>query len=464
MIVQKFGGTSMGTPSSISESVVPIIRYAKEQGKNPAVVVSAMSGVTNLLLKAADQALEENLAQAEEVVTEIRRKHRELIRGAIADMPNMEAAHSFLSDETGRLSRLVGGICDVGEISPRVQDKVLAVGEKLSAQILSCILKSRGEEAEFIDLEKIGSNLSLDNEEEWKKVEEAFRARLQRVPRGITPVCTGFFGRTRDGLIQTVGRGYSDFTASIAAAALGAELIENWTDVDGVLTTNPQLVKEARPIPVLSYHEVAELSQNGAKVLHPFCVEPAARAGIPINVRNTFKSHKPGTMIRKSEPPREGEVENIESPFKSIAYKKGVTVVTIDTPRMLDAHGYVEKISRVFARHRIPIDLISTSAVSVSISVDQKPDRIHPLLRDLEELGSITAGNSYGIISIVGRELNRDLGTIGQIFSELSSAGIAVRMISMGNQQMNLNIVVDEENLEQGIRLLHNLHINHNQR
>lgn len=451
----------MGTPSSIGDSVVSIIRHAKNEGKNPVVVVSAMSGVTNLLLQAADQGLAENLAQAQETVIEIRRRHRELIRGAIGDMPNMETAHGYLTDETGRLDRLVGGICDVGEISPRVQDKVMAIGEKLSAQILTCILRSCGEKAQFVDLENIGTGLSLDNEEEWKRVEESFRTRLRQVPQGVTPVCTGFFGRTRDGLIGTVGRGYSDFTASIAAAALGAEMIENWTDVDGVLTTNPQLVREARTIPVLSYHEVAELSQNGAKVLHPFCIEPAARAGIPIHVRNTFKSHKPGTLIGNSEPPKEADEQCPEAPFKSIAYKKGVTVITIDTPRMLDAHGYVEKISRVFARHRIPIDLISTSAVSVSISVDQKPERLHPLLGDLEELGSITAGNSFGIISIVGRDLNGDLATIGRIFSELSSVGIAVRMISMGNQQMNLNIVVDEENLEKGIRLLHNLHINY---
>lgn len=455
MIIQKFGGTSMGTPEAINHSVIPIIKQAKIEGQSPIVVVSAMSGITNSLLKAADHGLNENLEQANAAINEIRDRHRELIRKSIGDLHIMEQAIIYVNTETERLQRLAEGISAVGEITPRVQDKIMAIGEKLSAYILNCILNGQGHRSEYVDLEKIGTNLSLDNEDAWTQVESAFRERLQLVPAGVTPICTGFFGHTRDGLIQTVGRGYSDFTASIAGATMHADKIENWTDVNGVMTTNPQLVSEARTIPSLSYHEVAELSQNGAKVLHPFCIEPAARAGIPIHVRNTFKPKNHGTMIEST--PGADQLPEL----KSIAYKKGISVITIETPRMLDTHGYMEKISRIFARHKVPIDLISTSAVSVSISVDQKPDRLEALLKDLRELGEVKAGNSYGIISIVGSQLNQDLGTFGKIFSELSTAGIAVRMISMGNQQMNLNLVVDDKDLETGIKLLHNLHINH---
>lgn len=449
MIVQKFGGTSMGSAESINNHVIPIINGAKREGESPIVVVSAMSGVTNSLLRAGSSAMEGDPESSGSFITSVRQKHHDLIMKSIFD-DSFNEAQGFLDREIARLKVITEGIGAIGEISPRVEDKIMAIGEKLSAGILSCIINSNGGSSEFVDLENIGQNLSLDGEEAWKILEQKFRERLGLVGQGITPIVTGFFGRTRDGLIKTVGRGYSDFTAALAGAAMGAGKVENWTDVDGILTTNPQMVREARLIRGITYDEISELSHNGAKVLHPLSIEPAKRAGIPVHVRNTFDPSTAGTMITT-------DAVHEESPFKSIAYKKGVTVITIDTPRMLDAHGYVEKISNVFARHRVPIDLISTSAVSVSISVDETAAQLESLISELKEIGHVKSHNSYAVISLVGSEMKNSSEIWGRVFSELAKEKIQPRMISMGNEQLNLNIVVDNENLERGIRALHHL-------
>jgi aspartate kinase len=262
---------------------------------------------------------------------------------------------------------------------------------------------------------------------------------------GAVPVLGGFIGATRDGVTTTLGRGGSDWSASLFGALLGVEEIQIWTDVDGMMTIDPRIVSAARVIPEVSFDEAAELAYFGAKVLHPASIRPAVDKGIPVRILNSLSPTAPGTLITRDAGGSEGEP-------RAIAFKKGISVVLISQPRMLMAHGFVSKVFEVFARHRTAVDLIATSEVSISLTVDDAAS-LPAIQNDLAPLGEVRLMHSMAIVSVVGRAFLRRSGLAGRIFQALRDVNIV--MISFGASDVNVSFVVAEAEAERAVKGLH---------
>jgi aspartate kinase len=450
MIVMKFGGTSMGSAETILAKVSPVVGSAVRGGKSPVVVVSAMSGVTNQLLIAAEGAVARDVQALRTTLDQILDRHQVAVGRMVKDVVALRLASERIELELQRLRVFLEAVAVVGELSCRSKDVVLAVGEKLSAILLSAALTDLGIAAECVPLDNvIQGKLRYGTEDYWKDVLQLLETRFGALQSGVVPVATGFLGPTEGGILHSVGRGYSDFCASLIGAALGAEEIQIWTDVNGVLSGNPKVVPEAFLLETISFDEMAELAHFGAKVLHPSCVAPALKAGIPIRILNTFESHCPGTLVVQGQPQETG------LPFKSISYKKDVTIVRIASPVMLFAHGYVGKVGKVFGDHGISIDLIATSEVSVSLTVERRPQDLEELVADLSTLGKVTLHGGQTIICLVGVELGRGDCVASRVFSVMAQEGIRPRMISMGDALINLSLVVPDHQCETTVALLH---------
>jgi aspartate kinase len=262
-------------------------------------------------------------------------------------------------------------------------------------------------------------------------------------------VVTGFLGRTADGLITTLGRGGSDYSAALIGAALGAEEIQIWTDTSGMLSADPRIVPEARPVPRLSFAEASELATFGARVLHPKTLLPAMERGIPVRVLNTGAPGHPGSLITSTAEPSEAAWR-----VKSIASKQGITAVTIASTRMLLAHGFLAHVFQVFGRHHIVVDLVTTSEVSISVTVDD-PSRLDEAIAELEGIGRVEVRHGLAIVAVVGEGAPQKIGLAGHVFTLLGGVGVPVEMISQGASRVNLSFVVREQDAARAVRLLH---------
>jgi aspartate kinase len=274
----------------------------------------------------------------------------------------------------------------------------------------------------------------------------AARAQVQPVlDAGEVPVMPGFIGATPQGVTTTLGRGGSDWSASLLGAVLGADEIQIWTDVDGMMTADPRLIKAARTLPVVTFEEAAELAYFGARVLHPATIRPAVERGIPVRVLNSMRPGGPGTLIRQDAPAAPGEP-------RAVAFKKGISVILIAQPRMLMAYGFVARVFEVFERHRTAVDLIATSEVSISLTVDD-PERLSAVEEDLRPLGDVKVLRGMAIVSMVGRGFIQRPGLAGRIFQALREVNVV--MISFGASDVNLSFVVNEADAERAVKLLH---------
>ena len=451
MLIQKFGGTSMGDPATIHNNVVPIIRGALVENRRPVVIVSAMTGITNELLGLAQRALDKESGEHSALpgLDVIRKKHLAWVQAFQRETNWSEKARAFLNSELLRLEQVLSAIAIIGELPVRSHDAVLAVGEKLSAHTLSCALNASGVPAEYIDTEKIVPiSLKYRSDNYWDEVATLFNSRLSSVPSGSVPVLPGYFGQIDGGILAAVGRGYSDFSASLVGRALGAQEVQIWTDVDGVLSANPRIVPDTKIIPRLSFDEMAELAHFGAKVLHPFSVRPAVQANIPIRILNTFNATCPGTVVETC-------FTQVEHPCRSVTYKKDVTIIRITTPRMLLAHGFLAQVGSVFEQHRVSVDLIATSEISISLTVDQTLDENDALVSDLTALGEVDLQRDNAIISVIGDKIAEEFTFSAMILSELGAARIPVKLISLGNSLINFSLVVDNVQCERAVQLLH---------
>jgi aspartate kinase len=322
------------------------------------------------------------------------------------------------------------------------------MGERLSFEIVAAALLARGVPAHAVDAREV-----LVTDEGFGRAApdlEATGARARaRLPplleQGCVPLLPGFIGAAGNGVTTTLGRGGSDWSASLFGSVLGAEEIQIWTDVDGMMTVDPRLVSSARVIPEVSFAEAAELAYFGAKVLHPATIRPAVERGIPVVVLNTLNPAAPGTRITQTAPAHEGEP-------RAIATKKGITVVMISQPRMLFAYGFLARVFEVFNRQRTPVDLIATSEVSVSLTIDNA-ERLDAIRKDLAELGEVQALERMAIVSVVGRGFTRRSGLAGRLFSALSEVNIV--MISFGASDVNVSFVVAEQDADAAVRTLH---------
>ena len=440
----KFGGTSVAGAAAL-ENVAQIVAAQRE--RRPVVVVSAMSGVTDALLESTRIASEQNFKQAIASLNETFQRHRDaaqqLLRDQFADRFNQ-----YLDKAAVQISRLLQNLAADPANNRATQDAVVAFGELLSSALLAEVLNHRGVNAQQVDPrtcivtnDEFTSAAPLMEE----TIGNSQRVLLPLIDQKVTPVVGGFVGATTNGATTTLGRGGSDYTAAILGAALRSEEIQIWTDVTGVLTADPRVVPDAQTVERLSYSEAAELAYFGAKVLHPKTIQPAIEDRIPVRICNSRAPEEQGTLVGP-------ESETSPRTIKAIAHKKGVTTVQITSARMLGAYGFLRALFAVFERHRTVVDVVTTSEVSVSLSLDDD-SALPVIVGELEQLGTVRVEKGRAIICVVGAGLRGTPGIAARVFSTISD--INVTLISQGASSINFTFAIEETRVEEAVRRLH---------
>ncbi|MGA7631122.1 MAG: lysine-sensitive aspartokinase 3 [Terriglobales bacterium] len=444
MIVMKFGGTSVQDAKAI-DRVAQIV-----QGRladRPVVVVSAMAKVTDSLLAMGRAAGSGDRKTALKMARTLRERHYDTA-GELLGTALFTEFHGDLGADFEDLDELLRGIGAVGEITPRTYDYVASFGEVLSSKIVAAAFIARGLPGVHVDSRQC---LLTDSSytravPQFDETNDRLRKRVQPlVDSGKVPVMGGFIGSNRSGITTTIGRGGSDFSAAIFGAALNAERIEIWTDVDGMMTTDPRLTPEARRIKVISFDEAAELAYFGAKVLHPATVLPAVQQNIPVFVLNSMNPTCEGTKITARAP----RCSNI---FKAIALKKKITLVEVASPRRLLVHGYLKSIFEAFDQHNVAVDVVSTSEVSVSVTAETN-EAIPALAADLAKIADVKYEGRKAIVCLVGENLRETPGIAAKVFGILEN--VKIRMISQGASEINLTFVIEEDDAAEVVRRLH---------
>jgi len=448
MLVMKFGGTSVGSGERIA-GVAELVeaRLAEE----PFVVVSAMGGVTDALLDLSRAAREGDREAASAALRTLGEKHHAAVEALDLGPAAEAAARGEIERELARLDGLATGVALLGELSARTADAVCAAGELLSAALVSAALAKRGVAVARVDpREWMATDAShgAATPDEAALAANVARRLLPERAAGRVVVTGGFVGAAPDGATTTLGRGGSDYSAALLGAALeecGARVasIEIWTDVDGILTADPRVVPAARIVPEVGYAEAAELAFFGAKVLHPATIRPAVSRGVPVRVRNTLRPDAPGTTVR-SEAPGTG--------VRALAMRPGVAALFVGSPRMLLAHGYAARVFSVFERHAVPVDVIATSEVSISVTVDERAP-LEALVRDLSAFAEVSVLTDLAVVSVVGRRLRSTPRVAANVFAALGEVNVV--LISQGASETNLTFVVGAEDAPEALRRLH---------
>ncbi|MDQ1589726.1 MAG: aspartate kinase [Pyrinomonadaceae bacterium] len=440
----KFGGTSVEDARAFAR-VARIIGARRDE--RPVVVVSAMSRVTDALLASVETAAA--TGDAEGALRPLE-EHFERHTFVARTLPAGARDELFLEVEIARreLGELLRRVATGQEPRPPLQDEIVSYGECLSAKLLAAVLAERALPAAYVDARRCvitddAHGCATPANEETYKHTRAELAPL--VADGRIPVLGGFLGSTADGRTTTLGRGGSDYTAALIGAGLEAREIQIWTDVNGVLTADPRVVAHARTIPSLSFAEAAELAYFGAKVLHPKTILPAVIRSIPVRICNSRDPEQPGTGVYF-------DAEMSPRTVKAIAHKKGITVLHITSARMLGAYGFLRALFEVFERHQTIIDIVTTSEVSVSLSLEDT-SRMEEIIRDLKPIAAVKVESNLAVVCIVGEELRYTSGVAARIFSTLRD--INVLLISQGASNVNLTFVVAEADVEETVRRLH---------
>ncbi len=442
MIVMKFGGTSVESQEAIAR-VAHIVKSVER--RRPIVVVSAMGKTTNKLLQAGREAAAGRRDQALAIVDELRAYH--LTHGlavagaAAADLDRYIRAHFDWLDE------LVKGLSVVGELSDRSTDAIASVGERLSSLVITFAFQSAGMRTQHVDSRRV---IVTDDRftQAQPILEETYRLLHETViPAAETSVVVmgGFIGSTRDGHTTTLGRGGSDYSAAIVGAGVDAEEIQIWTDVDGMLTADPRIIPGGHRVKSISFAEAAEMAYFGAKVLHPATVLPAMEKNIPVLILNSRRPEINGTRITARAVPCKNAV-------KSISCKRDVTIVNIHSTRMLMAHGFLRRIFELFDRYETSVDMVSTSEVSVSLTVDNC-ERLDVIREHLLEFAQVTAESRQAIVCLIGENIRYTPGIAGRAFQVLQKKNI--RMISQGASVLNLGFVVSDDDVPEAVAALH---------
>ncbi len=445
MIVMKFGGTSVEDARAMA-NVVSIVE--RERARTPLVVVSAIAGATNTLLESAKHAVDGKPEKATHSLNALLERHVLTLENLIDDRATIQQLILTIRRRFDELKTLCQGIAILGELTNRSLDAIASVGEQLSSLILSEAMTSRGFPATLVDAravmvtdDRFTAATPLMNQIE----ENANAVVTPLIANGHIVVTQGFIGATRTGVTTTLGRGGSDYSAAIFGSVLNAEEIQIWTDVDGVLTADPRIVPTAQKLKVLSFREASELAYFGSKVLHPSTILPAVKKNIPVLVLNSRRPSSSGTRI-VADPPK----SNVA--VKAIASKRGITVINIQSTRMLMAYGFLESIFSVFSRHKTPVDLVSTSEVAVSLTIDTI-EHLDEIVADLQTFAEVGVYHHKAILCIVGEQMRYTAGVADRIFRALGS--INAMMISQGASEINMSIVIDEADVVEAVTRLH---------
>jgi aspartate kinase len=448
LVVMKFGGTSVEDATAMNRTA-EIVKGRRDKGLSAIVVVSAMARVTDQLIAAADASGRGDKAGALALSARLRLRHNDTARDLLGEhsdrLPVLQAA---LHAEFDALDDLLRGIAAVGELTPRTNDLVSSFGERLSSRMVAEAFAMRGLKGAHVDGRKV--IITDDHYGKATPQEAAIEAALREhvlplIEAGNTPVMGGFIGSNAAGITTTLGRGGSDYTAALVGGGLHAGAIEIWTDVNGIMTTDPRICPDALRVKTISFEEAAELAYFGAKVLHPATILPAVQKSIPVWVLNSRNAANEGTKIVAMSPP-------CKSPFKSIAAKKKLTIIDIVASRMLMAHGFLKATFDVFDKYQCAIDMVSTSEVSVSVTVDSN-EKLPEICADLGKIADVKYEGHKALICLVGEDIRGHNGIAGQVFGAVSHVNI--RMISQGASEINMSFMIDEEDVEEAIRSLH---------
>ncbi|MFH1070205.1 MAG: aspartate kinase [Candidatus Glassbacteria bacterium] len=438
-IVMKFGGSSVATADRI-KAVSEIIRGRLDS--RPLVVVSAVGVSKEGEIKITDQL--ERMAElahaskpCQENLDRIRVKHEKVVKGL--GLPWQGVSPIW--------KKLLSALKNVDRPYEEYLDEIFSFGERFSSFIAAAYLDNNGIPARCVDVDELDiitdelfQDASVAPEDEDKVL-----GRLRDQEK--TLVVPGFVGHTADGRITTLGRGGSDYTAALVGAAFGVDEIQIWTDVSGMRCVDPRIIPDAERLKVISFDEAKELAAFGAKVLHPKTIEPAMRKNIPVVILNSFKPGDEGTTIRN-----ERVKQNMV--IKAIAHKKGVDLINIESTRMLGASGYMARIASIFAKHGIDIEVMATSEVAVSMTVNNRKN-LEKALADLEEFSAVSLNAGKTIICVVGEGMRHTPGVSGRVFSTLGTAGVNVELISQGGSEINITFMVDDKDADRAIKALY---------
>lgn len=450
MLVMKFGGTSVEDAVAM-QNVIGVVRTQLERARqqsNPApmVIVSACAGITNKLIKLAELAASGERDEALRVLNEIKAHHFKVTENLLKEGFK---ATQLIEKLTHDLELLINAADVFGDASPRVIDAFAAQGELFSSFILAEAMNEQGVTTEWKDArtflitdDHFGKAEPLWSISEVKLKEQV----LPLLKKGVVVLSQGYIGATASGKTSTLGRGGSDYSAAIFGAMLDANAIQIWTDVDGVLTADPHLVPNARRLKVMTFNEAAELAYSGAKVLHPSTIRPAVAKNIPVYVLNSKRPDSEGTLITNA-------VDSFEGMVKSIAHKKGQTIINLTTTQMLGTFGFLRQVAQVFEKHETAIDMISTSEVSVSLTIGDKTN-LNKIVAELEQIAEVEIEKNIATISVVGDSIRRSPGIAARVFQAISD--VNVKMISQGASEINIGFAVDESDMEKAVRRLHN--------
>lgn len=466
MIVIKFGGTSVGGVNAFAQ-VVEIVRRkaAVETAKaRPGVVVvtSAMSGVTNMLIDAAQKAAAGSATSHHEITAALARKHGEVLEHFVVSQAERAPLERMLEERLKEFDRLCSSIAVLGELTPRGLDLVSGLGERINAPVLAAVLRSQGVPAEAIDAVEIVATDRVFGSAEPLMDETTARCQARLLPllrEGITPVVTGFVGATPEGIPTTLGRGGSDYSGAIIGAALDADEIQIWTDVNGVMTADPRIVPNARSISQLSYEEVSELAYYGAKVLHPKTVIPAIRKRIPVRVLNTFELEHPGTLILEhSNSEEHGSV-------KGITAIRGMTLMTIAGRGMAGVPGIAARVFGAVARINANILMISQSSSELNICFVIPHSNVaaarnalcEELRREVErgDIDRIDGHQNIVIVAVVGSGMRGTPGLAAGVFTAVAQQRINVIAIAQGSSEANISFVIEDKDVASALRAIH---------
>jgi aspartate kinase len=443
----KFGGTSVADAQAI-ERLVNHVARVRERGDRPVVVVSALGGVTNELFRAASVAAEGN-ASAESILDALKVRHLELT-AQVASTLRGDVSRA-IEQQFDDLHAVLRAIVTLRDASPRAMDAIAAAGELLSSRIVHSALSAAGVPSAWVDPRSLV--ITSDDYTQAAPIVEAIDAAVPHeleplLAANQVPVTAGYVGATREGVSTTLGRGGSDYSAALIGAALRAGEIQIWTDVDGMLTADPRIVAAPQIVPQLSFGEASELAYFGAKVLHPSTILPAVARDIPVRILNSKVKGASGTLIASH------EIASRRDGIAAIACKRGITVIDITSTRMLMAHGFLRRVFEVFERHRTSVDVVTTSEVSVSVTVDDDR-RLKAVIADVSEFAEVRSESGLAILCAVGDVLRQDAHLAARVLGALD--GFPLRMVSQAASRRNVTVVLRDADVPSAMNQLHDL-------
>jgi aspartate kinase len=459
-IVMKFGGTSVATGENIRR-VANIVADSVKKDCRVVVVVSALAGVTNKLVEISEQAKKGDEKKIQAFTKELAEKHLVAVSKAIVNKQLQKETEKIVANTISELKKVLTGICYVGELTPKSRDYVLSFGERLSAPIVCGALRDLKFEAQFFT----GKDAGIVTDSNFGEADPLMDYTTHRIwqiilplfEKGVIPVVTGYIAADQDGVVTTLGRGGSDYTATILAVALAADEVWIWTDVDGIMTTDPKIIPSAKKLSLLSYQEAAEMAIFGAKAMHPRALEPVIKKNIPVRIRSVFHPDNDGTLITK-----EPEIKSTDV-VKAVAMIKDVAMLNVSGGGMVGAPGSYAKVLEVLGKNDINVMMVSTAVSEANMSLVVRRSLLGRALSTLEIallgrglVSEITAEDDVCVIAAMGANMKGTLGVASRIFTAMAQKGINIRMIAQGSSELNISFVVKEKDGEAAVRAIHN--------